>query len=128
MFLPHGLGHMMGLDVHDMENLGEVYVGYEEGRTKSTLFGWKSLRLAKALEPGFVFTVEPGIYFIPDLIDKWRAEKQFTDFICYDKLESWKTFGGMRGEEDWLITGDGARRLGKYKPMSPEEIEAEHNK
>ena len=128
MFMPHGLGHMMGLDVHDMENLGEVYVGYEEGRTKSPLFGWKSLRLAKALEPGFVFTVEPGIYFIPDLIDKWRAEKQFTDFICYDKLESWKTFGGMRGEEDWLITGDGARRLGKYKPMSPEEIEAEHNK
>ena len=128
MFMPHGLGHMMGLDVHDMENLGEVNVGYEEGRTKSPLFGWKSLRLAKALEPGFVFTVEPGIYFIPDLIDKWRAEKQFTDFICYDKLESWKTFGGMRGEEDYYVFEGGARRLGKYKPMSPEEIEAEHNK
>ena len=127
MFLPHGLGHMMGLDVHDMENLGEVNVGYEEGRTKSTQFGFKSLRLAKALEPGYVFTVEPGIYFIPDLIDKWRAEKQFTDFICYDKLDAWRNFGGIRNEEDWLVFEGGARRLGKYKPMSPEEIEAEHN-
>ena len=127
MFLPHGLGHMMGLDVHDMENLGEVNVGYEEGRSKSTQFGFKSLRLAKALEPGDVFTVEPGIYFIPDLIDKWRAEKQFTDFICYDKLDAWRNFGGIRNEEDWLVFEGGARRLGKYKPMSPEEIEAEHN-
>jgi Xaa-Pro aminopeptidase len=122
MFLPHGLGHMMGLDVHDMENLGEVNVGYEEGRSKSTQFGFKSLRLAKALEPGYVFTVEPGIYFIPDLIDKWRAEKQFTDFICYDKLDAWRNFGGIRNEEDWLVFEGGARRLGKYKPMSPEEI------
>ena len=127
MFLPHGLGHMMGLDVHDMENLGEVNVGYEEGRSKSTQFGFKSLRLAKALEPGYVFTVEPGIYFIPDLIDKWRAEKQFTDFICYEKLDAWRNFGGIRNEEDWLVFEGGARRLGKYKPMSPEEIEAEHN-
>ena len=127
MFLPHGLGHMMGLDVHDMENLGEVNVGYEEGRSKSTQFGFKSLRLAKALEPGYVFTVEPGIYFIPDLIDKWRAEKQFTDFICYDKLDAWRNFGGIRNEEDWLVFEGGARRLGKYKPMSPEEIETEHN-
>ncbi len=128
MFLPHGLGHMMGLDVHDMENFGEVNVGYEEGRTKSTQFGFKSLRLAKALEPGFVFTVEPGIYFIPDLIDKWRAEKQFTDFICYDKLDAWRNFGGIRNEEDYLVFEGGSRRLGKYKPMAPEEIEAEHNK
>ena len=127
MFLPHGLGHMMGLDVHDMENLGEVNVGYEEGRTKSTQFGFKSLRLARALEPGFVFTVEPGIYFIPDLIDKWRAEKQFTDFICYDKLDSWRNFGGIRNEEDYYVFEGGSRRLGKYKPMAPEEIEAEHN-
>ena len=127
MFLPHGLGHMMGLDVHDMENFGEVNVGYEEGRSKSTQFGFKSLRLARALEPGFVFTVEPGIYFIPDLIDKWRAEKQFTDFICYDKLDAWRNFGGIRNEEDYLVFEGGARRLGKYKPMSPEEIEAEHN-
>ena len=128
MFLPHGLGHMMGLDVHDMENFGELYVGYEEGRSKSTLFGWKSLRLAKALEPGNVFTVEPGICFIPDLIDKWRAEKQFTDFICYDKLDAWRSFGGIRNEEDYYVFDGGARRLGKYKPMAPEEIEAEHNK
>ena len=127
MFLPHGLGHMMGLDVHDMENFGEVNVGYEEGRSKSTQFGFKSLRLARALEPGFVFTVEPGIYFIPDLIDKWRAEKQFTDFICYDKLDAWRNFGGIRNEEDYLVFDGGSRRLGKYKPMSPEEIEAEHN-
>ena len=127
MFLPHGLGHMMGLDVHDMENLGEVNVGYEEGRTKSTQFGFKSLRLARALEPGFVFTVEPGIYFIPDLIDKWRAEKQFTDFICYDKLDAWRNFGGIRNEEDYLVFEGGSRRLGKYKPMAHEEIEAEHN-
>lgn len=127
MFLPHGLGHMMGLDVHDMENFGEVNVGYEEGRSKSTQFGFKSLRLARALEPGFVFTVEPGIYFIPDLIDKWRAEKQFTDFICYDKLDAWRNFGGIRNEEDYLVFDSGSRRLGKYKPMSPEEIEAEHN-
>ncbi len=127
MFLPHGLGHMMGLDVHDMENFGEVNVGYEEGRTKSTQFGFKSLRLARALEPGFVFTVEPGIYFIPDLIDKWRAEKQFTDFICYDKLDTWRNFGGIRNEEDYLVFEGGSRRLGKYKPMAPEEIEAEHN-
>ena len=127
MFLPHGLGHMMGLDVHDMENLGEVNVGYEEGRSKSTQFGFKSLRLAKALEPGYVFTVEPGIYFIPDLIDKWRAEKQFTDFICYDKLDSWRNFGGIRNEEDYYVFEGGSRRLGKYKPMAPEEIEAEHN-
>ena len=110
MFLPHGLGHMMGLDVHDMENLGEVNVGYEEGRTKSTQFGFKSLRLARALEPGFVFTVEPGIYFIPDLIDKWRAEKQFTDFICYDKLDAWRNFGGIRNEEDYLVFEGGSRR------------------
>ena len=127
MFLPHGLGHMMGLDVHDMENFGEVNVGYEEGRTKSTQFGFKSLRLARALEPGFVFTVEPGIYFIPDLIDKWRAEKQFIDFICYDQLDTWRNFGGIRNEEDYYVFEGGARRLGKYKPMSPEEIEAEHN-
>lgn len=125
MFMPCGIGHMMGLDVHDMENLGEQYVGYEAGRKKSTQFGFKSLRLARPLEPGFVFTVEPGIYFIPELIDKWRAEKQFTDFICYDKLEAWKDFSGIRNEEDYLITPTGARRLGKYKPMTIEEVEAQ---
>ena len=127
LFMPCGLGHMMGLDVHDMENLGEVYVGYN-GQPKSTQFGFKSLRLARPLEPGFVFTVEPGIYFIPELIDKWRTENMYTDFICYDKLDAWKGFGGIRNEEDYLITEDGARRLGNHKPSSADEIEAECNR
>lgn len=123
MFYPHGLGHMMGLDVHDMENLGEVWVGYN-GQPKSTQFGRKSLRLARELEPGFVLTIEPGIYFIPELIDKWRAEKKFFDFINYDVLETYKNFGGIRNEEDYLITADGSRRLGKKIPLTPEEVEA----
>jgi Xaa-Pro aminopeptidase len=123
MFYPHGLGHMMGLDVHDMENLGEVWVGYD-GKLKSTQFGRKSLRLGRTLEQGFVLTIEPGIYFIPELIDKWRAEKKFTDFINYDAAESYKNFGGIRNEEDYLITRDGSRRLGKKIPLTPEEVEA----
>ena len=123
LFLPHGLGHMMGLDVHDMENLGEIWVGYN-GQPKSTQFGRKSQRLAIPLEPGFVHTVEPGIYFIPELIDMWRAEKKFTDFINYDKVETYKDFGGIRNEEDYLITETGARRLGKKIPLTPEEVEA----
>ena len=122
LFFPCGLGHMMGLDVHDMENLGEVWVGYN-GQPKSTQFGFKSLRLARPLEPGFVFTIEPGIYFIPELIDYWRSEKRFCEFIQYDKLEAWKGFSGIRNEEDYLITPDGARRLGKYKPMTIGEVE-----
>lgn len=123
MFFPHGLGHMMGLDVHDMENFGEVWVGYN-GQPKSTQFGRKSLRLAIPLEEGFVHTIEPGIYFIPELIDKWKAEKRFTDFINYDLLETYKDFGGIRNEEDYLITADGCRRLGKRIPVTPEEVEA----
>lgn len=127
MFFPCGLGHMMGLDVHDMENLGEVYVGYE-GEAKSTLFGLKSLRLGRELKPGFVFTIEPGIYFIPDLIDKWRGEKKFMEFLNYDKLEEYKDFSGCRNEEDYLITETGARLLGKYLPKTVERIEAEREK
>lgn len=123
MFFPCGLGHMMGLDVHDMENLGEVWVGYN-GQPKSTQFGRKSLRLARPLEPGFVLTIEPGIYFIPELIDYWKAEKRFTDFINYDKLESYRDFTGLRNEEDYLITETGARRLGKKIPLTTEEVEA----
>ena len=123
LFFPCGLGHMMGLDVHDMENLGEQYVGYAEGQTKSRQFGFKSLRLARPLEPGFVFTVEPGIYFIPELMDKWHAEKQFTDFICYEKLDAWRDFTGLRNELDYVITKDGARQLGTLrKPMTIEEV------
>ena len=113
LFYPHGLGHMMGLDVHDMENLGELWVGYN-GEPKSTQFGRKSQRLAIPLEPGFVHTVEPGIYFIPELI---------ADFINYDKVDTYKNFGGIRNEEDYLITETGARRLGKKIPLTPEEVE-----
>lgn len=123
LFYPHGLGHMMGLDVHDMENLGELWVGYN-GQPKSTQFGRKSQRLAIPLEPGFVHTVEPGIYFIPELIDLWKGQKKFTDFINYDVVEGYKNFGGIRNEEDYLITETGARRLGKKIPLTPEEVEA----
>jgi Xaa-Pro aminopeptidase len=123
MFFPCGVGHMMGLDVHDMENLGEIYVGYE-GRPKFTQFGLKSLRLSRPHKPGFVLTIEPGIYFIPQLIDKWRSEKKFTDFIAYDKVEKYRSFGGIRNEEDFLITATGRRRLGKAKPKTIAEVEA----
>ena len=123
MFVPCGTGHMMGLDVHDMENLGESYVGYD-GQPKSTQFGLKSLRLGRALEPGFVLTIEPGIYFIPQLMDKWRAEGLHTEFLDFEELDKWRDFGGIRNEEDYLITAEGARRLGKKKPMTVAEVEA----
>ncbi len=123
MFFQCGLGHMMGLDVHDMEDLGEVWVGYE-GQAKSTQFGLKSLRLARALEPGFVFTVEPGLYFIPELMDRWKAEGKFLDFIDYERLQAYRTFGGIRIEEDFLVTSEGARMLGPRKPRSAAEVEA----
>ena len=126
LFYPHGLGHMMGLDVHDMENLGEVYVGYD-GRPKSTQFGRASLRLGRTLEPGFVHTIEPGIYFIPELIDQWKAGNKFADFINYGKVETYKDFGGIRNEEDYLITETGARLLGKRIPRTVEEIETFKN-
>ncbi|MDR1937525.1 MAG: aminopeptidase P family protein [Tannerellaceae bacterium] len=123
LFLPCGLGHMMGLDVHDMENLGEVYVGYD-GRPKSTQFGRKSLRLGRKLEPGFVLTIEPGIYFIPELIDLWRSRQKFTEFINYEKVSTYKDFSGIRNEEDYLITETGARLLGKKIPLHASEVEA----
>lgn len=123
MFFQCGLGHMMGLDVHDMENLGEVWVGYD-GEPKSTQFGRKSLRLGRKLEPGFVLTIEPGIYFIPQLIDMWKGEKKFEQFINYDKLEAYRNFGGIRNEEDFLITETGSRRLGKKIPLTTDEVEA----
>ena len=123
LFYPHGLGHMMGLDVHDMENLGEVWVGYD-GEAKSPQFGRKSLRLARSLEGGFVLTIEPGIYFIPELIEQWKAKGLFKDFINYDQVERYKDFGGIRNEENYLITKDGSRRLGKKIPLTPDEVEA----
>ena len=126
LFFPCGLGHMMGLDVHNMENLGEQYVGYLDGEEKSKQFGFKSLRLARPLEPGFVFTVEPGIYFIPELMDKWEAEKQFTDFICYDKLRPWRDFTGLRNELNYAVLPDGTvKQLGTIKkPMTIEDVYA----
>ncbi len=119
-----GLGHMMGLDVHDMEDLGEEYVGYTDTLKKSKEFGLKSLRLGKALEPGYVVTIEPGLYFIPELMDQYRAEKKFMDFINYDKLDSFRNFGGIRIEEDLLVTDTGSRLLGKPLAKRAEEIEA----
>ncbi|OHD27049.1 MAG: hypothetical protein A2Y38_11550 [Spirochaetes bacterium GWB1_59_5] len=110
-FFPHGLGHQMGLDVHDMENLGEVWVGYD-GQPKSTVFGLKSLRMAKPLKAGMVMTVEPGVYFITGLIAAWKAEQRHAAFIDYAEAERWLDLGGVRNEEDWLITSDGARLLG----------------
>jgi len=123
-FFQCGLGHMMGLDVHDMEDLGEEYVGYTDDLRKATSFGLKSLRLGKALEPGFVLTVEPGLYFIPELMDQWKAEKKFEAFINYDKLDAFRHFGGIRIEDDALITPEGARVLGKPLPKKAAEIEA----
>lgn len=123
LVFPHGLGHMMGLDVHDMENLGENYVGYG-AETRSTQFGLKSLRLAKPLEPGFVFTVEPGIYFIPELIDDWKSRGHCDAFVNWTEIDKWRDLGGVRNEEDYLVTTDGARRLGPRKPATEEEIAA----
>ncbi|MGZ2369933.1 aminopeptidase P family protein [Ancylomarina sp. YFZ004] len=124
LFFQCGLGHMMGMDVHDMENLGEVYVGYD-GEAKSTQFGLKSLRLGRELEENFVLTIEPGIYFIPELIDMWKAENRFSEFINYEKVEQYKDFGGCRNEEDFLITKDGARLLGKPIPKTIADVEAQ---
>ena len=123
MFFPHGLGHMMGLDVHDMEDLGENYVGYDEETQRSHLFGTAYLRLGRKLEPGFVFTNEPGIYFIPALIELWKKEGKFTDFINYAKAEEYIGFGGIRMEDDLLITPTGCRLIGKRLPATAEEIE-----
>ena len=124
LFLPHGLGHMMGLDVHDMEDLGQIYVGYDDETRPSTQFGLASLRMGRRLQEGFVMTDEPGCYFIPALIDQWRAEKKYTDFLNYDAIESFKDFGGIRLEDDILITPEGSRFLGEKRiPITVEEVE-----
>jgi len=123
MFFPHGLGHMLGLDVHDMEGLGENYVGYDDEIKRSDQFGTAFLRLGRKHQPGFVFTIEPGIYFIPALIDKWRNEKKFMDFINYDKVETFKDFGGIRIEDDVLVTKDGYRVLGMPIPKTVSDVE-----
>lgn len=123
LFFQCGLGHMMGLDIHDMENLGEQYVGYTPELKKSTEFGLKSLRLGKALEEGFVVTVEPGLYFNPFLIDEWGAKGKFKAFVNYNAVEKMKNFGGIRVEEDFAITASGSRLLGKPLAKTPDAIE-----
>jgi len=124
MFMQTGLGHMMGMDVHDMENLGEPYVGYTDELKKATDFGLKSLRLGKELEAGNVITVEPGIYIIPQLIDLWKSEKKYEEFINYDELEKYKDFGGIRIEEDFVITDSGAKMLGEVQvPKTIADVE-----
>ena len=125
MFLPHGLGHMMGMDVHDMEGLGQIYVGFdEETRPNLEQFGTNCLRMGRKLQEGFVVTDEPGIYFIPHLIDLWRKEGHCKEFLNFDRLETYKDFGGIRIEDDLLITRDGCRFLGKSRiPYHPKDIE-----
>ena len=124
MFLPHGLGHMMGMDVHDMESLDQRYVGYDEEIQPSTQFGTSALRMGRRLEKGFVVTDEPGIYFIPALIDSWKACGHCKDFLNFDLLESYKDFGGIRLEDDILITDDGCRIIGKQViPYHPKDVE-----
>jgi len=124
LFFQCGTGHMMGLDVHDMEDLGEQYVGYtDELKKNTTQFGLKSLRLGKALQPGYVLTVEPGLYFIPELIAQWKAAQRFTDFIHYPAVEKYIHFGGIRVEDDYVITDKGFRKLGKDLAISANAIE-----
>lgn len=122
IFFQCGLGHLLGLDAHDMEDLGEQYTGYTDDLLKSTQFGLKSLRLGREVHEGFVLTVEPGIYFIPELIDLWKSERKFEEYICYDVLENYKDFGGIRIEDDLLITSYGHRLLGKALERDTEKL------
>ncbi len=124
LFMPHGLGHMLGLDVHDMEALGENYVGYNQEVMRSEQFGTAFLRFALPYKPGHVFTIEPGCYFIPELIEKWKAEGKFREFVNYDKLSKFMTVGGVRIEDNVMITEKGHKVLGKPIPKTVKEIEA----
>ena len=126
MFLPHGLGHMMGMDVHDMESFDQINVGFdEETRPNLEQFGTNCLRMGRRLEEGFVVTDEPGIYFIPALIDEWRASGHCAEFLNFDRLETYKDFGGIRIEDDLLITADGCRFIGQDRiPYHPKDVEA----
>lgn len=125
LFLPHGLGHMMGMDVHDMENLDQINVGFDaETRPVLDQFGTNALRMGRRLEEGFVVTDEPGIYFIPDLIDDWRKSGHCKEFLCFDEIEKYKDFGGIRIEDDILITKDGCRFIGeRLIPYHPKDVE-----
>jgi Xaa-Pro aminopeptidase len=124
LFMPHGLGHMLGMDVHDMEGLGENYSGYNEEVQRSDQFGTAYLRFALPYKPGHVFTIEPGCYFIPELIEQWKSGNKFTDFIDYGKINDYMSIGGIRIEDNVAITENGHRLLGKPIPKSVEEIEA----
>ncbi|MDD4426677.1 MAG: M24 family metallopeptidase [Mariniphaga sp.] len=123
LFFPHGLGHMLGLDAHDMEDLGQIYVGFDEEIRPSTQFGTAALRLGRRLEPGFVVTDEPGIYFIPALIDQWERNKTNAEFICFDKVNEYRDFGGIRLEDNILVTETGAEIIGQRVPVDPGEVE-----
>lgn len=123
LFFPHGLGHPLGLDVHDLEGMGEAFVGYDEEVTRSTEFGLAFLRFGRKLQEGFVMTIEPGVYFIPELIDIWKSENKLAAYINYDVVESYRDFGGIRLEDDILVTADGCRVLGKPIPKSVAEVE-----
>ena len=124
IFFQCGVGHMIGMDVHDMEGLGEQYVGYDDTVQRSSQFGMCYLRLAKALQPGYVVAVEPGVYFIPQLIDRWRAEQKFAEFISYDKFETYKGFGGVRIEDNVVVTESSCRILGPAIPKTLDAVEA----
>lgn len=124
LFFPHGLGHMLGLDVHDMEGLGEDYTGYNETVKRSTQFGLSSLRFALPFKPGHVLTIEPGCYFIPELLSQWKNDNLFSGFINYKKAEDFMDVGGVRIEDNILITDKGNKLLGKPIPKTPEEIES----
>jgi len=123
LFFPHGLGHPLGLDVHDLEGLGESYVGYDDEIKRSKEFGLGFLRFGRKLQTGFVMTIEPGIYFIPELIERWKNEDKNAEFINYDKVMTYLDFGGIRIEDDILVTADGMRVLGRPIPKTVSEIE-----
>lgn len=124
LFMPHGLGHMMGLDVHDMEALGENFIGYNDQVKRSDQFGLAFLRFALPYKPGHVFTIEPGCYFIPELINKWKSEKKFMEFINYGNIEKYMPIGGIRIEDDVLITDKGHKLLGKPIPKTVKDVES----
>lgn len=123
LFFPHGLGHMLGIDVHDMEDLGQIYVGYDDETRPVNQFGTAYLRLGRKLQAGFVLTNEPGIYFIPELINKWEAEKINTDFINFERVKEFIGFGGIRLEDDILVTENGCEIIGERVPVTTDEIE-----
>jgi Xaa-Pro aminopeptidase len=123
LFFPHGLGHMMGLDVHDMEDLGQIHVGFDDEVRPSGQFGTSALRLGRRLQKGFVLTNEPGIYFIPALIDQWQRDQTNAGFINFDKVNEYRNFGGIRIEDDILVTENGGKIIGKRVPVDPDEVE-----